>query len=60
MYADDNVTTEEITSTLKEFFDDFKGAELFWKHKNIILWLRERDMNSKFFYNLTKQRRARN
>lgn len=29
MYADDNVTTEEITSTLKEFFDDFKGAELF-------------------------------
>lgn len=26
----------------------------------MILWLRERDMNSKFFYNLTKQRRVRN
>lgn len=48
MYADDNVTTEELTSALKEFANVLKAEELFWKQKSIILWLREGDMNSQF------------
>ena len=60
MYGDDNATTEEIAAALKEFFDAFKTEEMFWKQKSRVFWLREGDINTNFFYTLTKQRKAMN
>ena len=60
MYEDDNVSTEELSAAWKDLSEALKAEEKFWKQKSIIIWLREGDMNSKFFRNLTKQRRARN
>ncbi|XP_048611432.1 uncharacterized protein LOC125585793 [Brassica napus] len=60
MYADDNATTEEIASALKDLSNALKAEEMFWKQKSRVFWLREGDRNTKFFHALTKQRRARN
>lgn len=60
MYVNNNVTTEELSVDLKELSESLETEELFRKLKSSILWLREGDMNSKFFHNLTKQKWARN
>lgn len=60
MYADDNMTTEELSEALKELFEALKAEEIFRIQKIRILWPREGDINSKFLHNLTKQRQARN
>jgi len=60
LYADDSATTGEIAAALKELSEALKSEEMFWKQKSRVFWLREGDMNTKFFHALTKQRRARN
>ncbi|XP_048635018.1 uncharacterized protein LOC125608629 [Brassica napus] len=60
LYADDNAITEVIAAALKELSDALKAEEMFWKQKSRVFWLREGDINTKFFHALTKQRRARN
>lgn len=56
MYVNNNVTTEELSVDLKELSESLETEELFRKLKSSIIWLREGDMNSKFFHNLTKQK----
>ena len=48
------------TILLKEFSNALKPEKMFSKQKSRVFWLKKGDKNTKFFYALTKQRRARN
>lgn len=57
---DDSRTQEdliEVTSKLKEAYRD---EEAYWKQKSRNLWLKDGDLNTKFFHATTKQQRAVN
>ncbi|CAA7014686.1 unnamed protein product [Microthlaspi erraticum] len=57
---DDTKTQEElidITNKLKEAYRDEEG---YWKQKSRNMWLKDGDLNTKFFHASTKQRRAVN
>ncbi|KAF8104419.1 hypothetical protein N665_0172s0050 [Sinapis alba] len=60
LYSDDDDTTKEIGTGLKELTEALKAEERSWKQKNKVFWLKEGDLNTKFFHAITKQRRAIN
>ena len=60
LYSNDDAISEEITKALKEISTALQAEEMFRRHKNRVLWLREGDRNSKYFHALKKQRRTKN
>ncbi|CAA7020953.1 unnamed protein product [Microthlaspi erraticum] len=58
--TNDNMTSEEVLQLKWDLCSAFRDEELYWKQKSRVTWLREGDMNTKFFHATTKQRRARN
>ena len=58
--ADEDVTNEELLNLKWNLCTAFREVELYWRQKSRALWLKDGDMNTKFFHAITKQRRARN
>ncbi|CAA7038023.1 unnamed protein product [Microthlaspi erraticum] len=57
---DDNSTPEELTDITNRLQEAYRDEEDYWKQKSQNLWLRDEDLNTKFFHASTKQRRAVN
>ncbi|CAA7051622.1 unnamed protein product [Microthlaspi erraticum] len=57
---DDNSTQEELVDITNKLQDAYRDEEEYWKQKSRNMWLRDEDLNTKFFHASTKQRRAVN
>lgn len=55
-----NITTQEIDRIIIDLNQAYKDEEHFWKMKSRNNWIKLWDINTKFFYAITKQRIARN
>lgn len=43
MYTNDDTSSEELGTTLKELSDTLKEEEMFWRQKRRVLWWQEGD-----------------
>ncbi|CAA7026829.1 unnamed protein product [Microthlaspi erraticum] len=57
---DDNSTQEELIDITNKLKEAYRDEEEYWKQKSRNLWLKDGDLNTKFFHASTKQRRAAN
>ncbi|CAA7020289.1 unnamed protein product [Microthlaspi erraticum] len=57
---DDNNTQEELIDITNKLKEAYRDEEAYWKQKSWNMWLKDGDLNTKFFHASTKQRRAVN
>lgn len=58
--TDNNSTQEDILNISKKLQEAYKDEEEYWHQKSRNTWNTAGDLNTKFYHDLTKQRRARN
>ena len=58
--TDNNRSQEDILEVSRKFQDAYKDEEDYWHQKSMNMWYSSRDLNTKFYHALTKQRRVRN
>lgn len=51
---------EEFHKIKQELDEEYYNEELFWLEESRLMWLRSGDKNTKFFHDITKNRRAQN
>ncbi|CAA7042876.1 unnamed protein product [Microthlaspi erraticum] len=57
---DDRRTQEELVEITQKLKEAYRNEEQYWKQKSRNLWLKDGDLNTKFYHATTKQRRAIN
>ncbi|CAA7057784.1 unnamed protein product [Microthlaspi erraticum] len=57
---DDNSTQDELVDITNKLKEAYRDEEEYWKQKSRNMWLKDGDLNTKFFHASTKQRRAVN
>ncbi|CAA7025583.1 unnamed protein product [Microthlaspi erraticum] len=57
---DDSRTQEELDEITQKLKEAYRDEEQYWKQKSRNLWLKDGNLNTKFYHATTKQRRAIN
>lgn len=57
---DNNKTQEDLMDVSRKLQEAYKDEEDYWQQKNSTMWNTSRDLNTKFYHTLTKQRRTHN
>ncbi|XP_048609324.1 uncharacterized protein LOC125585043 [Brassica napus] len=58
--SDDTRSQEDIVEVSRKLQEAYKDEEEYWQQKSRNMWYSSRDLNTKFYHALTKQRRIRN
>ncbi|XP_033145007.1 uncharacterized protein LOC117133065 [Brassica rapa] len=58
--TDNTRSQEDILEVSRKLHDAYKDEEDYWHQKSRNMWYSSRDLNTKFYHTLTKQRRVRN